>query len=203
MSKILIDEATVKLVLEALENSVDLVEEDYANTVSLYGKYPSRAQRLIGMETMRDDHIKAITALREALAQPAVAEQHKQEPVAEIVSNINGCLSTKWYEEWTPNQGDKLYTIPQPAQIAGFDVVLDESMSPNTMKFVQPAQQEPVATVRTWHKNGRQHAELDDWGLAIALLPDGMHNLYTTPQPAQQKPVATGQHLDRCANFSE
>jgi len=30
-----------------------------------------------------------------------------------------------------------------PEQIAGFDVVLDESMPPNTMKFVQP-EQEPV-----------------------------------------------------------
>lgn len=64
----------IKLALEALENSIDLVEEDYANAVNLYGKYPSRAQRLIGMETMRDDHRKAITALREALAkQPAPA----------------------------------------------------------------------------------------------------------------------------------
>ena len=68
----------MKLALEALENSIDLVEEDYANAVNLYGKYPSRAKRLIGMETMRDDHRKAITALREALAeQPA-----QQEPVA-------------------------------------------------------------------------------------------------------------------------
>ena len=28
---------------------------------------------------------------------------------------------------------------PVQEQIAGFDVVLDESMPPNTMKFVQPA----------------------------------------------------------------
>lgn len=33
----------------------------------------------------------------------------------------------------------KWYLAEQPAQIAGFDVVLDESMPPNTMKFVQPA----------------------------------------------------------------
>jgi hypothetical protein len=64
----------MKLALEALENSIDLVEGDYANAVNLYGKYPSRAKRLIGMETMRDDHRKAITAVREALEK---AELHK------------------------------------------------------------------------------------------------------------------------------
>jgi hypothetical protein len=35
-----------------------------------------------------------------------------QEPVAEIVSDTFGCLSTKWRDEWTPNEGDKLYTTP-------------------------------------------------------------------------------------------
>ena len=48
---------------------------------------------------------KAITAIKQALAQT-------QEPVAEIVSDTFGCLSTKWRDEWTPNEGDKLYTTP-------------------------------------------------------------------------------------------
>lgn len=47
------------------------------------------------------------------------------------------------------------------------------------------AQQEPVASVRTWHKNGDQHAELDDWGLGLASIPDGTHNLYAHPAPQQ------------------
>ncbi len=38
---------------------------------------------------------------------------------------------------------EHFYGLAQPApvqdQIAGFDVVLDESLPPNTMKFVQPA----------------------------------------------------------------
>lgn len=55
---------------------------------------------------------KIITSLREALAQP----QAVQEPVAEIVSDVNGCLSTQWSEEWTPNPGDKLYTSQQAPQ---------------------------------------------------------------------------------------
>lgn len=47
------------------------------------------------------------------------------------------------------------------------------------------ARQEPVASVRTWHKNGDQHAELDDWGLGLASIPDGTHNLYAHPAPQQ------------------
>jgi hypothetical protein len=58
----------------------------------------------------------------------------------------------------------------------------------------QPVQQsrsdvEPVALIRTWHKNGDQHAELVDWGMALQFLPDGEHCLYTTPpaQPASEE----------------
>ena len=51
-----------------------------------------------------------------------------------------------------------------------------------------------MATVRTWHKNGDQHAELDDWGLALALLPDGKHDLYTAPP--QRKPLTDGELAD-------
>jgi len=45
-------------------------------------------------------------------AQPAPV----QEPVAEIISDALGCLTTQWNEEWTPNEGDKLYTTPPAAQ---------------------------------------------------------------------------------------
>jgi hypothetical protein len=48
---------------------------------------------------------------------------------------------------------------------------------------VQP-EQEPMALIRTWHKNGDQHAELVDWGMALQFLPDGEHCLYTTPPAA-------------------
>ena len=48
----------------------------------------------------------------------------------------------------------------------------------------QAMKQEPVATVRTWHKNGDQHAELACWELGLFKLPDGEHTLYTTPPAA-------------------
>jgi hypothetical protein len=49
-------------------------------------------------------------AIKEALA------QSEQEPVAEIVSDVNGYLSTQWRVGWIPNEGDKLYTAPPAAQ---------------------------------------------------------------------------------------
>jgi hypothetical protein len=69
------DEA-LKLALEALEESVDLVREDYENAKKLYGKYPSRQARLLGMEDGLLKHENAITAIKQALAAPV------QEPVA-------------------------------------------------------------------------------------------------------------------------
>ena len=68
------DEA-LKLALEALEESVDLVREDYENAKKLYGKYPSRQARLLGMEDGLLKHENAIAAIKQALAAPV------QEPV--------------------------------------------------------------------------------------------------------------------------
>jgi hypothetical protein len=59
----------------------------------------------------------------------------------------------------------------------------------NEVTYPQPQQaekQEPVANIRTWHKNGELHAELWNWDKGIEGLPDGEHDLYTTPQPATQ-----------------
>jgi hypothetical protein len=47
---------------------------------------------------------EVIDAIKEALAQP------EQEPVAEIVCDALGCLTTRWSDKWIPNEGDKLYT---------------------------------------------------------------------------------------------
>jgi len=56
--------------LEALENSVDLVREDAYNAEELYGNYPTRQGKVRGLKALADDHEKAITALRDRLAQP-------------------------------------------------------------------------------------------------------------------------------------
>jgi hypothetical protein len=63
------DEA-LKLALEALENSVDLVREDAYNAEKLYGNYPSRQGKVAGLKVLADDHEKAITAIKQALEAP-------------------------------------------------------------------------------------------------------------------------------------
>lgn len=113
------DQDAMKLALEALENSIDLVEEDYANAVNLYGKYPSRAQRLIGMETMRDDHLKAITALREALAaQPAMPF------VPDAIHHTDTSEPLMYIQGW--NDCRQAMLAEQPAQRDTRNKTLDE-----------------------------------------------------------------------------
>ncbi len=69
----------MKLALEALENSVDLVREDAYQAEKLYGNYPTRQGKVNGLKVLADDHEKAITALREAL-NASLAEQPAPPP---------------------------------------------------------------------------------------------------------------------------
>jgi hypothetical protein len=64
--------AAVKLALGALEESVDLVQEDYENAKKLYGNYPTRQARLLGMEEGLKKHEEAITALQSIIDQDAL-----------------------------------------------------------------------------------------------------------------------------------
>jgi tetratricopeptide (TPR) repeat protein len=64
----------LELALEALENSVDLVREDAYNAEKLYGNYPSRQGKVAGLKVLADDHEKAITAIKQALALDKKAE---------------------------------------------------------------------------------------------------------------------------------
>jgi len=75
------DEA-LKLALEALENSVDLVVEDAYNAEKLYGNYPTRQGKVGGLKVLAEQHKQAITAIKEALAQP------EQEPVAKYCCHL-------------------------------------------------------------------------------------------------------------------
>jgi hypothetical protein len=65
----------LRLALEALENSVDLVRENAYNAEQLYGNYPARQGKVRGLKVLADDHEKAITAIKAAL-------EAKDEPVA-------------------------------------------------------------------------------------------------------------------------
>jgi hypothetical protein len=95
------DEA-LDLALEALENSVDLVREDAYNAEKLYGNYPSRQGKVAGLKVLADDHDKAITAIKQALAVPVqenamiykTFEQWKSGNVLE-----HGVPRTEYYSE--------------------------------------------------------------------------------------------------------
>ena len=64
------DREIMKLALEALENSVDLVVNDAYNAEQLYGNYPTRQGKVGGLKVLAEQHKQAITAIKEALAQP-------------------------------------------------------------------------------------------------------------------------------------
>jgi hypothetical protein len=104
----------------------------------------------------------------------------------------------QWLEDLEYSNSDKnvitaikqaLAAQPAPVQeqISGFDVVLDEKMPPNTMKFVQPAPtvQEPIGEVRngeSYFYNSMYTNKTD--------VPDGT-KLYTAPT-AQEFTCSTG-----------
>jgi hypothetical protein len=110
---------TLKLALEALENSVDLVREDAYNAEKLYGNYPTRQGKVRGLKVLADDHEKAITAIKQALAAP---EQEfvcstglcHYKPAAQPtpVQERNFC------ERCGKRLGDLIHTCTPPAQIA-------------------------------------------------------------------------------------
>jgi hypothetical protein len=65
----------LRLALEALENSDDLVRENAYSAEQLYGNYPARQGKVRGLKVLVEDHEKAITAIKAAL-------EAKDEPVA-------------------------------------------------------------------------------------------------------------------------
>ena len=81
----------LKLALDALENSIDLVSNDAKEAELLYGKYQSRLAKVKGLVALEVAHGKAIAAIKEALAQP------EQEPVAYPDGDVVGpCICGSW-----------------------------------------------------------------------------------------------------------
>jgi hypothetical protein len=112
------DEA-LKLALEALENSIDLVSNEARNAEELYGKYPTRLARIQGLVALEVAHEKAITAIKQALAAPV------QEPYGQVtVVKKPGCVDMHWFYRWPdPPYLDNaaechtLYTNPPAAPV--------------------------------------------------------------------------------------
>jgi len=64
-----------KQMVEALENSVDLVIEDAYHAEQIYANVPTRQTRVGGLKLLAEEHQKAIQAGRQA-----IAELESQEP---------------------------------------------------------------------------------------------------------------------------
>jgi hypothetical protein len=61
--------AAMRLALEALNNSVDLVWEEYTEAERNYGNYPTRRTKLDGMKAMAQQHDAAIAALEKEIGE--------------------------------------------------------------------------------------------------------------------------------------
>jgi len=89
--------------LDALENSVDLVREDAYNAEELYVNYPTRQGKVRGLKALADEHEKAITALRERLAQPE----------KELVIDCHHCGHCCPERQWVGLTDDDYETLSQ------------------------------------------------------------------------------------------
>jgi len=89
----------MKQALEALENSVDLVQNEYAVAVELYGKYPTRAAKIDGLLALQKAHEDSITALRQAIeqaefdAQSELDDQNRTPPTAPAQGLFTGMIA--------------------------------------------------------------------------------------------------------------
>ena len=61
-------QAALKLALEALKNSVDLVSNEAREAEKMYANMPTKLARVQGLVALEVAHEKAIATIREALA---------------------------------------------------------------------------------------------------------------------------------------
>ena len=85
----------MKQAVEALENSVDLVQHEYTDAVELYGKYPTRAAKIDGLLALQKAHEDSITALRQAIEVAGKAEPVAHTLVAGALFDFMGYLTSR------------------------------------------------------------------------------------------------------------
>jgi len=100
------DKEAMKLALDALENSVDLVSNEAREAEKMYANVPTRLARVQGLIAIEVAHEKAITALKERLEDPMrevqrLGQEIEQEPVcpackAEVLYECVACSSNNY-----------------------------------------------------------------------------------------------------------
>ena len=147
---------------------------------------------------------RLLRARNERLEREAEQRLQKQEPVAVTDNTYNYAKSLAEAIFKQHFASDEHYASGRIVwgvndSVIGILTQIDNMVADMVRRPAQ--QQEPVANISTWHKNGEQHAELWNWGRGIETLPDGEHDLYTSP-PASKPWVGLTEderrHLRKC-----
>ena len=144
------DEA-LRLALEALENSDDLVRENAYSAEQLYGNYPARQGKVRGLKALVEDHEKAITAIKAAL-------EAKDEPVANNWSVFNTGA-----EVWDKlSLADAVVELTPSRLERGWSAVCVINKD-NPPLYTNPPQRKPLTDeeIKEIWLNGKDHG--DDW----------------------------------------
>ena len=159
MTKILIDIDDVKLALEALENSVDLVSNDAREAEKMYANVPTRLARVQGLVALEVAHEQAITALQNLLTNNAL--DRKAENARELGL------------DYEPEQ-----KRPQNCG-TGYCSCIECVMEPRNQEPVAYQYQSKDGVWRDFISQSHYEATVEDGSWPIRAL-------YTSPQPAQR-----------------
>jgi hypothetical protein len=162
----------LKLALEALENSVDLVVEDAYNAEKLYGNYPTRQGKVGGLKILADQHKEAITALKERLAQP---EHDTEAHYKGVINDVQKLFNDK--RKAQPEQ-EPVATKLQTQQFNCFHVSAEDfqrlkELPVGTKLYTTPPQRKPLTLgqkQRLWSSVGDRLTlkdRVNAYGLAI------------------------------------
>ena len=116
----------MKLALEALKNSVDLVSNEAREAESYYGKYQSRLARVQGLVALEVAHQAAIKALEEALAKQTceMGEMCLQCPDAQLKQEQGEPVSSDDFFKMLANKNPN----PFPTQKRTWVALTDEEI---------------------------------------------------------------------------
>jgi hypothetical protein len=192
MTHITIEREALQTVLDTLEENHHLIEQcERSEYLALYDRQITVIKQALAapVQPVSQAIIHAITEYGDARADQDAnnAPTTSHERLADCIRLIRAAQGSAPPTQPAPVQ-------PVQGQVLGFDVVLNESLPPNTMKFVQPATtvQEPVYQIRYYDNSTAWH----DANLAAYLeRPEKDRRiLYTTP-PAAQPAVHEGWRL--------
>ena len=141
----------------------------------------------------RQEVLRAQAAIREALAEQP-AQQQVPERMKQFVQrhHITSAEFTAFHvgfccgEEFNKQPAQQQEMKCRYCAGTNFSLVDGEDALVCDDCGHEPAQQEPVGAVTVGHHKGLENHDFDYWG----ILPDGTHNLYTSPPAQQQEPVA-------------